>query len=102
MLKLKLSQLKTPKFLTVGSILFCIFLLAGGLGTVHVYLFGARTYSEYIFSVTAPFFAGFVFVGFLGLWSAYKNRCSSRCLYGLLVVVCAYFCIEVLVNAVGV
>ena len=82
-------------------VLAAIFLLAGGIGALRVYQFGAASTSEARFALSAPFFAGFLFVGFLGMLKAYKLAGKAECLYGFLVVGFCYFSIEILYQACG-
>lgn len=82
--------------------LLMLFLLAGGVGAVQVYAIGyAGDYEAYVNSVTFPFIGGFLFVGFLGLRYAYVNRGSRVCLFGFLIVLICYVCIEYFFRIIG-
>lgn len=99
---LKLLSLFSGKRLLVGTVLFvCIFLVSGGVGAFNVYLNGADSYFDYSFTLTWPFFLLFVFVGFLGLVKTVNGKGSVESLYGLVVMVFCYVCIEVLFKACG-
>ena len=95
-LKLDKHKLVTPLFL-----LTCIFLLAGGLGAFSSYSAGAVDVESYLNAVTFPFIVGFLFVGFLGLRYALANRDSKVCLFGFLIVLICYGCIEYFYRLIG-
>jgi hypothetical protein len=106
MKQIKLSpnflRLFSGKRLLVGTVLLvCLFLVSGGVGAFYVYLFGAESYFDYAFTLTWPFFLLFVFVGFLGLLKTVQGKGSVESLYGLIVVLFCYVCIEVLFKACG-
>ena len=82
------------KFLVLTVILGSVFLLAGGLGAVQSYMYGASSYEEYRFSTVAPLFAGFILMGAFGLMYGYKNRGSWLCLVGFGITLFCYLCIE--------
>jgi hypothetical protein len=82
-------------------LLLNMFLLVGGFSVAKTYMIGASSYEEYIFGATAPFFFGFVLVGFFGLLNVYRWRGSSKCLYAFMVVLLSYVCIEILFTSCG-
>jgi hypothetical protein len=86
--------------LVASVILFCVFLLSGGLDDLKSYIFGASSIAEYRFATIAPFFGGFVLIGFFGLLYIYRNARSWKCLLGFLIVGFCYFAIETLFQAV--
>ena len=94
-------MIKIRKLLIATAILFTVFLLAGGLGVFQTYVYGASSIMEYRYAVIAPFFGGFVLIGFFGLLYVYRNRGSAECLYGFLIVGFCYGGIEVLLRACG-
>lgn len=71
------------------------------LGATKAYLFGAQSIGEYNFAVSAPFFGGFVLVGFFGLLQIIRNVGSKECLYGFFVVGFCYVGLEILFQATG-
>ena len=95
-LKLDKHRLVTPLFLLV-----CIFLLSGGLSAFSSYVVGVVDVEVYLNAVTFPFVLGFLFVGFLGLRFAYVNRGSRVCLFGFLIVLICYGCIEYFYKLIG-
>ena len=82
-------------------ILATIFLLAGGVGTLSVYLFGASSYGEYLQAGTAPFAGCFFFAGFLGLKYTFDNRFNAKCLLGFIIVAVCYFGVETIFSYIG-
>jgi hypothetical protein len=94
-------RLNPKKLLIATVILFVVFLLACGVGAFNAYTYGASSSSEAVFAVSAPFFGGFVLIGFFGLMQVYKNRASAQCLYGFLIVGFCYGGIEILFQACG-
>ena len=97
-----MQQSRTRTLLILCVLLVVVFLLSGGLGAVHSYLFGAESFGEYRYSTVAPFFGGFILVGAFGLMFAYKHRDSRVCLLGFLISIFCYCGIEVFVNMLGV
>lgn len=98
----KLYGVFSGKRLLVSTVLLiCLFLVSGGIGAFNVYLNGAESYLDYSFTLTWPFFLLFVFVGVLGLLKTVNGKGSVESLYGLIVVVFCYVCIEVLFKACG-
>lgn len=89
------------KLLIAAFVLFMVVLLSGGVGAFTVYVGGADSQGEAVFAVTAPFFGGFVLIGFFGLLYLFRNRQSGECLYGFLIVLFCYGGIEVLFKACG-
>lgn len=96
-----LLKFNGKRLLIVTVIFFVIFLLSGGLAACRDYMFGADSASEVAFAVTAPFFGGFILIGFFGLLYIFRNRQSGECLYGFLIVLFCYGGIEVLFRACG-
>lgn len=95
-----MKRINPHKLLIAASILLTIFFLSGGLSDYKIYRDGTTSIKEYRFATIAPFFAGFVFVGFLGMLKAYKNAGSVESLYGFAIVGFCYFGIELLFWAV--
>jgi hypothetical protein len=91
----------SKKLIIIGTILFCVFLVAGGLSLVTGLTSGFYSYADARFGLSAPFFALFVLVGFFGLLMAYKQRGTQQGLFGLLIVLFCYVCIEVLYSVCG-
>ena len=101
-LKLKVTKsLFSRKLLIVAVVLLAVFMLSNGLGASQIYRVGAHSASDARFAVTAPFFFGFVLIGFFGLLSAYKNAGKIECLYGFGIVGFCYFGIEVIYQLCG-
>lgn len=94
-------KINPRKLLVATIILFAVFLLSCGLGASKIYGEGAHSASDARYAVTAPFFFGFVLIGFFGLLYAYKNAGHAECLYGFVVVGFCYFCIEIFYQLCG-
>ena len=99
-----LKRLLKVKAKTVFAALFfgfVIFCLAGGPQMLYGLSNGFHSVREARFGVTAPFYAGFLFTGFIGVIYALKNfAVRSRCLLGFGVLGFSFLCIEVLYGAV--
>lgn len=96
-----IKKVTSRKFGIALALLGSVFLLSGGVGAVIVYQRGATSYAEFVNGLTFPFFAGFLLIGFFGFLKMYRERNSASCLYGLLIMVFAYICMEVLFGSVG-
>ena len=96
-----LPKINPRKLLIAAVILFAVFLLSCGIGDLQIYSEGAHSASDARFAVTAPFFFGFVLIGFFGLLYAYKNAGHVESLYGFVVVCFCYFCIEIFYQLCG-
>jgi len=90
------------KKLFIATVILLVIYVGTMLGATQAYIFGAQSYSDYVYAISAPFFAGFVFVGFLGILKVYKERASPQCLYGFLIVGFCYCGIEVMMKMTGV
>ena len=94
-------KLNFRKLLTVGLVLACVFLFAGGFSAIRSYSVGASSYEEYRMNTLAPLFGGCVMIGAFGLLYAYKNRGSRICLVGFFITVFCYGFMEYLFQAIG-
>jgi hypothetical protein len=85
------------------ALVLSIFLLSGGIIAVNHYILGSPiTNMEARFLVSSPFFAGFLFLGTMGLIEMRKYaKDKARVMVSMVYVVFSYAGIEVLFRAVG-
>lgn len=102
------SRINPHKVLIASVILLAIFMLANGLGAFQIFVSGvpyaptmAEGLKEARFALAAPFFGGFVLIGFFGMLYAYKNAKRPECLLGFLIVGFCYFSIEIMYSVCG-
>jgi hypothetical protein len=96
-----LLKVKAKTVFTALFFFFVIFCLAGGPQMLYGLSFGFNSVREARFGVTAPFYAGFLFTGFVGVLYALNNfRVRGKCLLGFGVLGFSFLCIEVLYVAV--
>lgn len=97
----RLLKVKAKTVFTAFFFGFVIFCLAGGPQMLYGLTYGFHSAREARFGVTAPFYAGFLFTGFIGVIYALRNfAVRSRCLLGFGVLGFSFLCIEVLYVAV--
>jgi zinc transporter ZupT len=96
-----IQKLASRKTMIATAILGFVFLLSGGVGAFIAYINGAHSFEQFVNGLTFPFFAGFLLIGFFGFLKMYRERDNKTCLYGLLIMVIAYGCIEVLFQSCG-
>lgn len=96
-----IQKFSAKRVLIASVVLLSVFLLACGVGTFQVYFFGAQSWGDAVYALSAPFFFGFCLIGFFGLRYIYNQRGSRDCLYGFLVVGVCYGGIEVLFQMCG-
>ncbi len=98
----RMLKVKAKTVFILFFFVFVVFCLAGGPQMLYGLANGFHSVREARFGVTAPFYAGFLFTGFIGVIYAFKNfAVRSRCLLGLGVLGFSFICIEVLYVAVG-
>lgn len=97
---LTFPKVNIKKLLAATVILFSV-ACASMYGAFWSYIYGAQSYHDYMFAITAPFYAGFVLIGFFGLMYVYRYRRSSQCLYGFLITIFCYGGIEIMYKATG-
>ncbi len=95
---LRLVDVLTKKLPMIVLVLFCVFLVSGGVLLVDVLINGAKSVLDARFALTSPFYGLFVLVAFFGLLMAYRFRGTRQGIYGLIVVLACYIFIEVLYN----
>ncbi len=100
-IKKRLLKVRKRSLVTVGLFSLIFFCLVGAPLIINGYL-GYSKADEARVAVPAPFFAGFLFMGFLGLVGAVKSyRNPAKVSLGLFMVVFAYVGIELFFGLVG-